>query len=405
MAELKMPNLGAYMKQGKLLRWLVAPGDEVQKGQSVAVVDTDKAAIEIESYESGTIETIWAEPGETIPVGQPIARVRGPDEPKSAESGPGKRTPRPSRPSASPGPAPSQSSAGREPPASTPPRAAAPERSPRAKQHRPRASPRARRLAAQAGIDLADVPGSGPDQAITAADVERAVAAHASKTKPRATTMRQAIATAMAQANEQIPHYYLLTRVRLRHTLAWLGEKNEHLAVAERLIPAAIFVKAVAKAASEIPEVNGTWEQGGFVPAQSVNVAMVTRLRTGGLLLPVLHGAESLTLNTLMQRMRDLINRARAARLKEQELSGGTLSITNLGERGVETVYGVIYPPQVALVGFGGIVHHPELDGDQLRSVPCVNVTLAADHRVSDGLRGAAFLQAVRGYLESPEHL
>jgi pyruvate dehydrogenase E2 component (dihydrolipoamide acetyltransferase) len=217
--------------------------------------------------------------------------------------------------------------------------------------------------------------------------------------------MRSAIAAAMSRSKREIPHYYLATEIDMHRSLAWLAQENLRRPVAGRLLPAAVLLKAAALAVRDVPEVNGHWTDGAFRPSEAVHLGVAIALRRGGLIAPAIHHADMLALDELMARLRDLVMRARGGRLRGSEVADPTLTVTNLGDQGVETVFGVIYPPQVALVGFGAVVEKPcALDG-LLGVRPVVAATLAADHRASDGHRGGLYLAAVRRLLQEPEKL
>ena len=217
--------------------------------------------------------------------------------------------------------------------------------------------------------------------------------------------MRQAIAAAVTRSKREIPHYYVSTTVDLQPATAWLAERNATRPVAERLLPGVLFIKAVALALREVPELNARWESGKVVRSEAIHVGVATSLREGGLLAPALHDTDRQPIDELMAKLRDLVNRTRAGELRSSELSDPTITVTSLGDLGVETVFGVIYPPQVAIVGFGKIVERPWSVGGQVVSRPVVTLTLSADHRVTDGHRGAVFLNAVDALLREPGRL
>ncbi|MFF9113558.1 2-oxo acid dehydrogenase subunit E2 [Streptomyces sp. NPDC014805] len=294
---------------------------------------------------------------------------------------------------------------------------------------RVRATPRARRLAAELGVDLATVTGTGSESAVRAADVRQAAAPGPSAPAPpahdgaapvrpsaerssaarpaedRAAAMRQAIAGLMTRANRDIPHYYLSTTVDMAAALDWLHERNRRSPVGERLLPAALLLKAAALAAREIPQLNGFWTDDRFTAGEGVHLGVAVSLRGGGLVAPALHHADTLALPQLMTALKDLVTRARAGRLRGSEVSDATITVTNLGDQGVETVFGVIYPPQVALVGFGRVVDRPCAVDGLLGVRPVVTATLSADHRATDGALGARYLTAVTRLLQNPEQL
>jgi pyruvate dehydrogenase E2 component (dihydrolipoamide acetyltransferase) len=381
--EFRMPSLGADMEEGTLLEWRVAPGDRVRRGDIVALVDTEKAEIEIECWDEGTVEKIAVSVGETVPVGAVLALLRADGE--SAEV--------PALAARASGPADLAA------PAAAPP--TAPAIAPRpAPATRVRATPRARRLAAERGIDLASLTGTGAGGAITESDLAAVVTA----APARAAGIRHAIAAAMARAKREIPHYYLETAIDFGPARAWLDARNRERPIEERLLPAALLVRAVALALREVPELNGFWMDGGFAPGDGVHLGFAVSLRAGGgLLAPVLRDADRQGVDELMYGLRDRVARARAGRLRSSELAGATCTITSLGEQGADKVFGIIHPPQVALVGFGAIREQPWVCDGAIVVRPVITATLSADHRASDGQRGARLLARVRSRLERPE--
>ena len=356
MIEFKLPSMGADMDQGKLLEWKVKPGDRVKRGDIVAVVDTTKAAVEVEIWEEGTMHEWIVQPGETVPVGTVLALLLAPGEDAATAA----------RPTISP---------------------AAPVA---ALLARKRISPAARKRAAELGVDPDKLVGSGPEGAVTVEDVEKARAPAAPV--DRNLEMRKAIAAAMSRSKREIPHYYLSETVPMLRALEWLARENEKRPVTGRLLMAVIQLKAVALAVSKFPDLNGFW-RGIHVPSSAAHIGVAISLRQGGLVAPAIHDVQSKSLDQLMQSLTDLVKRARAGSLRSSEMSDPTITVTNLGEGGVETVFGVIYPPQVALVGFGGIKQQS------------VVASLAADHRVSDGHRGSLFLAEIARLLQEPEKL
>jgi pyruvate dehydrogenase E2 component (dihydrolipoamide acetyltransferase) len=217
--------------------------------------------------------------------------------------------------------------------------------------------------------------------------------------------MRRVIAAAMARSKREIPHYYLASTIDMSRSLNWLAAENAKRTVTRRLLYSALLIRAVALAARELPEVNGFWIDGAFKHADGVHVGVAISLRQGGLINPAIHDVDKKSLDELMENMLDLVNRARTGHLRSSELSDGTITVTNLGEQGVETVFGVIYPPQVALVGFGKIIERPFASNGLVDARPMIDATLSADHRVSDGHRGGRFLREMDGLLQEPERL
>lgn len=206
--------------------------------------------------------------------------------------------------------------------------------------------------------------------------------------------MREATAALMARSKREIPHYYLSTTIDVGPSLERLAELNAARSVSDRILPAALLVRATALAAREVPVINGHWED-RFRPADHVHVGVAIARRDGGLIAPAIHDADALNLDDTMAALRDLVARARTGALRGSELTDATITVTNLGDQGVEEVFGVIYPPQVALVGFGKIVERPWAVEGMLGVRPIVRATLSADHRASYGHEGARFLAAI----------
>jgi pyruvate dehydrogenase E2 component (dihydrolipoamide acetyltransferase) len=279
-------------------------------------------------------------------------------------------------------------------------------------------SPAARRQATEWGVDWHAIPGTGVDGAVTLQDVERAAqrpavppAAAVAQATPAPRRgfdvgqMRQAIAAAMGRSKREIPHYYLGTTIDFAAASSWLETHNRDLSPEERLLPAVLLLKATALALREVPQLNGHFEQGDFKPGSGVHVGWAIALRGGGLIAPAIHGADGLSLVALMAALRDLVQRARSGGLRSSELTDPTVTVTSLGERGAESVFGVIYPPQVAIVGFGRVAVRPWVVEGQVVARALVNASLAADHRVSDGHLGGQLLAAIDRALQAPQEL
>jgi pyruvate dehydrogenase E2 component (dihydrolipoamide acetyltransferase) len=426
MAEFLMPSLGADMDAGTMIEWKVKPGERVKRGDVVAEVETQKGIIEIEIFEDGVVEQLIVQPGEQVPVGAVLALIR-------LDGAPAMVT------------APVKEAVATVPPTTkvvTPPPAAQPPPS----ERRVRISPLARKLADELGVDLNTLT-PGADGTISRADVEQAAAAKPTEdgrrkteevapmpvvekvtvppivekeipTAAKPTTvlrqaqdanfqtgMRRAIATAMARSNREIPHYYLESRIDMSRALKWLEAENLKRSIKDRLLPVVLLLKAVAQALVEVPELNGYWIDDRLQVQEAIHIGFAISLRQGGLITPAIHHADQKTLEELMGAMRDLITRTRAGRLRSSEMSDATVTLTNLGDMGVEKVFGVIYPPQVALVGFGKIMEQPWAEKGMLGIRPIVTASLAADHRATDGARGAQFLTALTHKLQEVEKL
>jgi pyruvate dehydrogenase E2 component (dihydrolipoamide acetyltransferase) len=365
MAEFLMPILTADMSAGTLIEWRKKPGDAVKRGDIIALVETDKGLIDIEVFTPGVLERIVVPPGATVPTGTVLAIIR------------------------------------EEAPTGAPVVSAAPGRL--------KISPLARKLAAELGVDPTTVRGTGPGGVIRQEDIQAAARA-ASAGKPRgaldrSARLRQAIGVAMARSKREIPHYYLATTIDMHRAMTWLANENLKRSVPDRLLYGVLLIKAVALALKEVPELNSVWRGSEPVRSEAVHVGVAISLRGGGLVAPALHDTAGQSLGDLMRRFRDLVLRARSGGLRSSELSDPTITITSLGEQGVESVFGVIFPPQVAIVGFGKIVERPWAVGEHVAVRRLITATLSADHRVSDGHRGGLFLAAVDRLLQEPSLL
>lgn len=483
MGQFTMPTLGADMEEGTLLEWLVAPGAQVHRGDVVAVVDTDKSAVDVEVFEDGVVSRLLVEPGTRVPVGTPLADIAAAGAPSvpvepfvpvepSVPVEPAEQT------VVAPGPAAVPPVPAQPVPVTAPGTPAAPTASPvvRRLAHsldvdlatvagtgaggrithadvetaaharapgapalgapRVRSSPRARALAGQRGVDLSAVAGSGPDGAVRAVDLPPApsrpapsgAAVEPLQTRPVAASpvpvprpaappsahavdeqhraaRRQATAHLMARSNREIPQYAVQTTLDVEPVLAELARRNSGRPVAERLVLAAALARATALAAARRPSLNGTWEDGDLRPAPAVHLGVSVALRGGGLVTPVLRDAQDLDLDGTMAALRGAVERVRRGRTRQGELDGGTLTLTNLGERGAETVHGVIFPPQVALVGVGRPVQRPWAVDGLLGVRTVVTVVLTGDHRASDGHEGSLFLADLADLLAHPDTL
>jgi pyruvate dehydrogenase E2 component (dihydrolipoamide acetyltransferase) len=404
MIEFRLPSLGADMDEGTLLEWQVAPGDTVKKGQIVCVVDTAKAAIDVECWHDGIVHALLVEPGVPLPVGTLMAVLREPDErPAVVDAWLAQHT---------------AAAAAKAPPsanAPTAPALAAAAAAAAEPTFRRRVSPAARKRAAELGIAIETVE-SGGAGIVSIDDVERAAQAAGRKqaapsppsaVRPadRATEMRRVIAAAMARSKREIPHYYLAEDVPLAAATAWLAQRNATRSVTERLLLAPLLLKAVAIALRRYPEFNGYFRDGAFAPSPAVHLGVAISLRTGGLVTPALHDADRKDIDTLNRDLLDLTRRARAGSLRLAELTDATATVTSLGDQGVSAVFGVIFPPQVAIVGFGRMTERPWAADGGLHVLPVMTASLAADHRVSDGHRGGLFLAALRDLLQAPDEL
>jgi len=382
MIRFELPSLGADMDEGTLLRWHVQPGDSVKRGQVVAVVDTSKAAVDLESWQEGVVAQLLVQPGQKVPVGTVLATLLDPGELAGEAT--------------TPAPAPEPAAAS----GATPRRLV---------------SPAARKRAQELAVAADNVTGTGAQGSVTLADIEAAARSreaglskteHAASLADRSQGMRKAIAAAMSRSKREIPHYYLSEPIPMARALAWLQQHNERVPLAERMLPGVLMLKAVALALHRTPELNGFYRDGTFVPAAAVHAGVAISLRGGGLVAPAIHDVDSKSLDELKHDLNNLVKRARSGSLRSSEMSDPTITVTNLGDQGVEAVFGVIYPPQVALVGLGRIATRAWTQEDgAIRPLPIVCATLAADHRASDGHRGALFLAELRERLQQPQSL
>lgn len=465
MVEFVMPSLGADMESGTLVKWHVGPGDAVKRGEVIAEVDTAKGIIDIECFEEGWIDKLAAQPGEKIPVGKVMAVIRsvkpgGADAP-SEDLAPAKAGTVWAPPLESAGTDGTYGTTAKErrsrdePPESefrqphasplarkvaaelgvdlrqmsgpgTGPgglidredvekaaRAARPGGAPVPAGEGLRASPYARRRAVELGVDLSRVQGTGPGAAIESRDVEMAAAtvpepaasAERSAIAQSTSPMRRAIAAAMAKSKREIPHFYLQTTVDMRVMTAWLEAENKKRGIKDRLLPVVPVLKAIAKALREVPQLNGFWVDGEHRVSEAVHLGFAISMKGGGLVAPAIHDVDHKSLDELMADLRDLIPRARGGRLRSSEMTDATITITSLGDLGVESVFGVIYPPQVAIIGLGKILERPWAKEGMLGVHPVMTLTLAADHRATDGHIGAQFLEILSRNLQTPELL
>jgi len=385
MSEFKMPSLGADMESAVLMEWLVKEGDTVAKGQIIAEVETSKGVIEIEVFEDGVIEKLLVEPETECAVGTPLALIRS----KGEET---------KEPSSQPTPVPEVEIL----PPETKLKSSEMKHEEAPAKERINASPAARKKAQDLGIDLKSL-SSDVKEPLHLKDLPN-VMPTAQKTAS-AEGMRQAIAKAMSRSNTEIPHYYLSTSINMTPALAWLSELNSKRTIKERVLPAALLIRAVVLALDEVPELNGYWQNENHLISKAVNPGIAIALRKGGLITPALLNAQEMTLDMTMQALDDLITRTRANKLRGSEITQQTVTITNLGDLGVERVYGVIYPPQVAIIGLGRIVDSPWAEGDTLSVRKVIQATLAGDHRATDGRTGALFLDKLNQILQRPQEL
>lgn len=409
MANFSMPSLGADMKTGTLIAWHVKPGDRLSRGDIIADVETDKGIMEIEVFENCIVDELLLEPNTEVPVGTVMATIHSEDGQEESKETIGHKA------------APAEAVPAEKAPAATLPPSASTPSPPVVAEKRLRVSPVARKLATELGVNLTAIHGTGPEGAIQERDVRAAAAAIAAQpsaaveppslepapaAKPLSSSefqagMRRAIAAAMSRANQDIPHYYLETQIDMSHALQWLATENQARSLKDRILPAVLLIKATANALTQVPELNGYWIDNQLQVQESIHIGFAISLRQGGLVTPALHHADLKSLDELMAALRDLIERTRGGRLRSSDLTDATVTLTSLGDIGVDKVFGVIYPPQVALVGFGKIAERPWADRGMLAVRPVLTATLAGDHRATDGMIGARFLQTLNAQLQA----
>jgi pyruvate dehydrogenase E2 component (dihydrolipoamide acetyltransferase) len=395
MSDFLMPALGADMEAGTMVEWLVKPGDQVSKGDIIAVVETQKGAIEVEIFDEGVVSEIVAPVGSKVPVGAPLARILASSKlvPKEPTEAP-------------------QTIASTSADKILPPSVPAISAAGLATLVRAKITPAARHRAMEIGINATSVPGTGVDGAVTIADVETAATQRKAPSTSRSrrtgfdpAEMRKAIAAAMSRSKREIPHYYLSHTVDVTHALTWLEAFNAVRPVPQRLLPAVLLLKASALALREVPQLNGTYIDGEVRPGEGIHVGWAISLRGGGIVAPAIRDTDAKSLPDLMIAMRDLVQRARAGGLRGLELTSPTITVTSLGDRGAETVTGIIYPPQIALIGFGAVARRPWAVVNRIEVRTLVSLSLAADHRATDGHIGSLLITAIDRLLQEPEKL
>jgi pyruvate dehydrogenase E2 component (dihydrolipoamide acetyltransferase) len=381
--ELIMPALGMAQETGKVLRWLRVEGQEVRQGEPVLEVETDKANVEIEAPASGVLAKVLAREGDEVPVGQVIGWILLPGEQPSELAEPVA----PSR-AAEAATVETQGVQAAES-APPPPPAAAP-------SPRPRASPKARRLARELGVDLRSVRGSGPGGAVLAADLEALQAGGQALEVPHVWKL---MAERTLRAWTTVPHFFLQRDVRADRLVAW----REALArrTQGELTYTDLLVKLVASALRAHPEVNARWEDGRIrrLPEVNVGVAVATE---EGLVVPVIHNAERLSVEQIARRRAEVVERARAGRLRPEDVEGGTFTISNLGMHGVDRFFAIVNAPQAAILSVGRVSERVVAEDGRPVVRACLTLGLSCDHRVLDGARAARFLDTLAGFVEEP---
>ncbi len=398
-----MPQMGYDMQEGTLVRWLKQEGEEIARGEAIAEIETDKAVIEMEAYASGVVLKTVVTEGSTVPVGDTIAFIGSPGEPVPDVAAP-------SAPVAEPAPEPEQAAEAPEPAAAAAPGAV-------------RASPVARRLAQEKGIDLAQVTGTGPNGRITRDDVaahESSAAAPAPATEAPAaveqavrgqqgelvplTRMRQAIARRTAQSKREVPHFYVAAGVDMTAAMALRQQINEALAGAARVSVNDLIVKACALTLAKYPAFNASFEGNNLRMNPAINVSIAVAVEYG-LLVVSLGDCRGRSLVDISQAARGAVERAQSGVLREEDYTGGTFSISNMGMFDVDSFSAIIYPPQSAVIAVGTVRQQPVVRDGEIKIAQMMQATLSTDHRVADGAQAAQFLVEVKRILENPVSL
>ena len=421
-----MPALGMAQETGTLLRWFKSAGDSVTKGEPLMEIETDKAAVEIEAPASGTLMNIIAWEGDVIPVGQRIALILAPGESEVDIPAP-----------SSPVPVSSSQADSQPKPATATPVAARllaehnldlAKIKPNGGQVRKEdvlayldtqkksvsstrvlASPKARKLAKENGLDIAAVKGTGPDGAVLASNVQAlidqptavAVSYSQGSTTTELATSRvwKVMADRLTQAWTTIPHFYLIREANASRLIAWREKVQKNSA--EKITFTDLLVKLTAAALKKYPRLNASWINNGIVLNQDINVGLAVAV-DDGLLVPVIHHAEEMTLSQLAVRRAELVKRAQAGKLSLYDLSGGTFTISNLGMYGVDAFNAIVNPPQAAILAVSRIADRVVPVDGQPAVQPMLTFSLSCDHRVVDGARGAQFLQTLAEMVEEP---
>ncbi|WP_069813408.1 dihydrolipoamide acetyltransferase family protein [Streptomyces sp. TP-A0874] len=434
MTEIQMPRLSDTMEEGTLSRWLKQEGDQIQRGDVIAEIETDKAMMELEAYDDGPLTRILVQEGESVPIGTPVAIVG--EEPESA----------PAAPEAAPeqtteAPAPSAAERPEQPARPSP--GGQPERGEPTPSGRVPTSPLARLLAGQHGIDIANLTGSGPGGRVVRADVDEAIAQRGERpgpieppTAPRPaeaapepareaprpeaaapapgareepeseevplSNVRRITAQRLTQSTQQAPHFYLTSAVDAEPLLAFRAEINQRLGEqGPRISVNDLIVKACAVALRAHPEVNASWDETRILRHRRVHVGIAVAL-DDGLTVPVVHDADRKPLTAIAEEAHTLAAKARSGHLSLDQLSGGTFTVSNLGPYGIDHFTAVINPPQAAILAVGAAQPKAVVREGGLEAGTTMALTLSIDHRVLDGASGAAFLADLGTILENP---
>jgi pyruvate dehydrogenase E2 component (dihydrolipoamide acetyltransferase) len=428
MPDVFMPRLSDTMEEGVLSQWVKHEGDQVSKGDVLAVIETDKAAMDMEAYDEGVLTKILVAEGASVPIGTPIAVI-------------GEAVTETAAPSPVPAPDQTERAVVPPPPAPAPPAVASPA------GRRP-ASPLARKLARERGIDLATVPGSGPGGRIVRADIEQAARQRGAAALPQPapatgperpapgtppaapptftavtpqpalaaatplapaadaeeiplTTVRRLTAQRLAASAREAPHFYLTVVAAADQLLAFRAQANGRDGADVKITVTDLLTRACATALTAHPEVNASWDETRILRHRQVNIGVAVAI-DDGLIVPVIRDADRKTLTEIAREAHDLTARARARRLTPDELAGGTFTISNLGMYGIRQFTAVINPRQAAILAVGEAVRQPVVRGDQVIIATTMTLTLSIDHRAVDGATAAGFLTRLKELIEQP---
>ena len=418
--ELKMPALSPTMEEGTLAKWLVKEGDAVAAGDVLAEIETDKATMEFEAVDEGTVAKILvAEGTDEVKVGTVIALIAGEGEDASAVS-----VPAPAKePAAKGGDETGSGGPAKEDPAPPPAPAEAAPPPKREGGERVKASPLARRLAEKEGIDLAALEGSGPGGRIVKADVDGATGEAPAKAAPAAapsapappaveteipheavklSNMRKTIARRLTEAKQTIPHIYLTVEIRLDALLRLRGELNKGLeSRGIKLSVNDLLIKALATALIEVPECNVSLSGDQLLKYSRADISVAVSI-PGGLITPIVASADMKSLSAISREMKDLAGRAKEGKLQPHEYQGGTASISNMGMYGISSFSAIINPPQGMIMAIGAGEKRPWVIDDSLQIATVMSATGSFDHRAIDGADGARLMQAFKRLVEAP---
>ncbi len=412
--EVVMPQMGFDMQEGKVVRWLKRVGDPIQQGEPIAEIETDKAVVEVEAFDSGVLAQVVVEEGVTVPVGEVIGMIGAEGEkvsapaPKAATAKAGVAT-APPTPTPAPTPVP-QAQAPRTPQPVARPAGG-----------RLRVSPVAQRIALEKGIDLAQITGTGPDGRIVKKDIlafadgkgaPAPAAVHAGIAVPAGgepypmemSQMRQTIARRMAQAKSEIPHFYLTVEIDMERALSIRKQINADLGEENKASVTDLIVMAVSRGLAQHPEINRYWVNGQILQVPSVNVAIAIAL-DDGLIVPAIMDTDQKGLGAIARESKDLVARARSGQLQQVELSSGTVSVSNLGMYGMDRFEAIINPPQSSVIAVGQTRQKPVVRDGQIVIGQLLEMTGSFDHRIADGATAAVFLKKVKDLIENPARM